>query len=146
MSSACWARLSKLVNATSTWMPSCHIAVAPVAASFLPRVVSSTSAQPVKRLASLQTDWPWTEEDHRVLLLLHEKHIVADADGWVAGGRQSTAHLVRGRCAKQHHCSCAGERRRCRSNRLGVGIIDGSGLLEELPRHNHRGRARSRRS
>ena len=62
MSSVCCARFSRLVKATSTLMPSFHIAVAPAAASFLPSVVSSTSAQPVKRLASFHTDCPWRKK------------------------------------------------------------------------------------
>jgi hypothetical protein len=39
-------------------MPSFQICVAPIAASFFPSVVSGTSAQPVKRLASFHADWP----------------------------------------------------------------------------------------
>ena len=58
ISSVCCARFSKLVYATSIVIPSRHIDVAPAAASFLPNVVSSTSAHPVKRLASFHTDCP----------------------------------------------------------------------------------------
>mmetsp|Transcript_100436 Transcript_100436/g.287455 ORF Transcript_100436/g.287455 Transcript_100436/m.287455 type:complete len:259 (-) Transcript_100436:1113-1889(-) len=58
ISRVCCARVRSEVKATSTLRPSCHIWVAPMAASFLPRVVRGTSAQPVKRLASFHSDCP----------------------------------------------------------------------------------------
>merc|ERR1719310_310840 len=56
--SVCWALLSSDVEATSNSKPSFQIHVAPAAASFLPNIVSGTSAQPVKRFFAFHSDWP----------------------------------------------------------------------------------------
>merc|ERR1719310_364639 len=56
--SVCWALLSSDVEATSNASPSFQIHVAPAAASFLPRMVKGTSAQPVKRFLAFHSLCP----------------------------------------------------------------------------------------
>merc|ERR1719310_1322339 len=56
--SVCWALLSSDVEATSNSKPSFQIHVAPAAASFLPRIVSGTSAQPVNRFLAFHSLCP----------------------------------------------------------------------------------------
>jgi len=58
------------VKARSKVMPSRHMDVAAVAASFLPSAVSSTSAQPVKRDASFQVLCPCRRKTMDACVLL----------------------------------------------------------------------------
>ena len=70
MSRVCLARLSRELYATSRLMPSFQMSVAAFAASFLPRVVSSTSAPSGEERPRIPCGLSMPQEDHRAVCVL----------------------------------------------------------------------------
>mmetsp|Transcript_23285 Transcript_23285/g.70019 ORF Transcript_23285/g.70019 Transcript_23285/m.70019 type:complete len:279 (+) Transcript_23285:601-1437(+) len=120
--SVCWARVNSDVYATSNCRPSFQIHVAPAAASFLPRMVSGTSAQPVKRFFSFQSLWPWRTKQILHDALSFQAAIVGAVDaarrrmalrsrgarGWTGESNAiNTSFIIVAACERRNGNACA---------------------------------------